>query len=224
MPAPGWRGLCNATRRIRTNGANARAGLGEGTPQQGWLSEQQNFQALKICGHRSILAFALSVQHWKFQKSNRNARWKFCRAKRVKRQSPCSWSPFTPNAVPAPVLQRRCPARPQKVWGHGAVSRSDGLCKIQGTVWRKPGAVRTLQPASFKHKNNTLKLYRQQLKTNFGRLNNYIRFYLWKRKIPPTQRSDDFVGWIGGKMNRVCCGAVNSFEDFPSLKWWVSRW
>ena len=45
-----------------------------------------------------------------------------------------------------------------------------------------------------------------------------------KRKIPPTQRSDDFVGWIGGKMNRVCCGAVNSFADFPSLKWWVSRW
>ena len=153
------------------------------------------FQALKICGHRSILAFALSVQHWKFQKSNRNARWKFCRAKRVKRQSPCSWSPFTPNAVPTPVLQRRCPARPQKVWGHGAVSRSDGLCKIQGSVWRKLGAVQTLQPASFKHQNNTLRLCSQQLKTNFGRLNNYIRFYLWKRKIPPTQRSDDFVGW-----------------------------
>ena len=29
------------------------------------------------------------------------------------------------------------------------------------------------------------------------------------KKIPPTQRSDDFVGWIGGKMNRVCCGAVD---------------
>ena len=91
-------------------------------------------------------------------------------------------------------VQRRCPARPQKVWGHGTVSRSDGLCKIQGTVWRKPGAVRTLRSASFKHKNNTLRLCSQQLKTNFGRLNNYIRFYLWKRKIPPTQRSDDFVG------------------------------
>ena len=89
-------------------------------------------------------------------------------------------------------VQRRCPARPQKVWGHGAVSRSDGLCKIQGTVWRKPGAVRTLQPASFKHKNNTLRLCSQQPKTNFGRLNNYIRFYLWKRKIPPMQRSDGF--------------------------------
>ena len=127
-------------------------------------------------------------------------------------------SPFAPNAVPTPVLQRRCPARPQKVWGHGAVFRSDGLCKIQGTVWRKPGTVRTLQPASFKHKNNTLRLCGQQPKTNFGRLNNYIRFYLWKRKIPPMQRSDDFVGWIGGKMNRVCCGAVNLFmENKPSL-------
>ena len=188
------------------------------------------FQALKICGHRSILAFALSVQHWKFQKSNRNARWKFCRAKRVKRQSPCSWSPFTPNAVPTPVLQRRCPARPQKVWGHGAVSRSDGLCKIQGTVWRKPGAVQKLQPASFKHKNNTLRLYGQQLKTNFGRLNNYIRFYLWKRKIPPTQRSDDFVGWNGGKIDRVCCGAVKIFMENKSSplctflqNWWDLR-
>ena len=147
-----------------------------------------------------------------------------------KRQSPCSWSPFTPNAVPAPVLQRRCPARPQKVWGHGAVSRSDGLCKIQGTVWRKPDAVRTLQPASFKHKNNTLRLCSQQPKTNFGRLNNYIRFYLWKRKIPPTQRSDDFVGWIGGKINRVCCGTVKIFMGNKSSplctflqNWWDLR-
>ena len=133
-------------------------------------------------------------------------------------------SPFAPNEVPAPVLQRRCPARPHKVWGHGAVFRSDGLFKIQGAVWRKPGTVRILQPASFKHKNNTLQLFGQQPQTNFGRLNNYIRFYLWKRKIPPMQRSDDFVGWIGGKIDRVCCGAVKSFVGFSSLKWWVSRW
>ncbi len=105
--------------------------------------------------------------------------------------------------------QRRCPARSRKVWGHGTVSRSDGLCKIQGTIWRKLSAVRTLRSASFKRKNNTLQLYSQQQKTNFGRLNNYIRFYLWKRKIPPMQRSDDFAGWIGGKIDRVCCGAVN---------------
>ena len=121
-------------------------------------------------------------------------------------------------------MQRRCPARSRKVWGHGTVSRSDGLCKIQGTIWRKLSAVRTLRSASFKHKNNALRLCCQQPKENFGELYNHIRFYLWKRKIPPTQRSDDFVGWNSGKMNRVCCGAVNSFADFPSLKWWVSRW
>ena len=89
-------------------------------------------------------------------------------------------------------VQRRCPARSRKVWGHRTVSRSDGLWRIQGTVWRKPGAVRTLRPASFKHKDNTLELYSQQLKTNFRDLYNHIRFYLWKRKIPPMQRSDGF--------------------------------
>ena len=30
MPTPGWRGLCNATRRIRTNGAKLEQGLGKG--------------------------------------------------------------------------------------------------------------------------------------------------------------------------------------------------
>ena len=42
-----------------------------------------------------------------------------------------------------------------------------------------------------------------------------FKVQLPKRKIPPTQRSDDFVGGIGGKMNRVCCGAVNSSWTFP---------
>ena len=34
------------------------------------------------------------------------------------------------------------------------------------------------------------------------------------------QRSDDFVGGFGGKMNRVCCGAVNlsaAFIDYGLL-------
>ena len=112
-------------------------------------------------------------------------------------------------------VQRRFPAHPQKVWGHGTISRSDGLCKIQGTIWRKPGAVGTLRPASFKYKNNTLKLYGQQLKTNFGRLNNYIRFYLWKRKIPPTQRSDDFVGWSKRQNESGVLRGGKSFRDNP---------
>ena len=90
-------------------------------------------------------------------------------------------SPFAPNEVPAPVLQRRCPARPQKVWGHGAVSRSDGLWRIQGATSKKKNTAHAAQ-----------------------------RWIL--------------SGWVGGKMNRVCCGAVASFVDFSSLKWWVSRW
>ena len=122
-------------------------------------------------------------------------------------------------------VQRRCPARSRKVWGHGTVSRSDGLCKIQGTVWRKPGAVRTLRLASFKRKNNTLQLCSQQPKMNFGDLYNYIRFYLWKRKIPPTQRSDDFVGW-SKRQNKS--GVLRGGTFFPGWlsaeKWWLSRW
>ena len=118
--------------------------------------------------------------------------------------------------------QRRCPARSQKMWGRGTVSRSDGLWRIQGSVWRKPGAVQTLRLASFKRKYNTLKLCNQQPKTIFGDLYNYIRFYLLKRKIPHTQRSDDFVGWIGGKIDRVCCEAVCSFWAIICWKWWLS--
>ena len=43
----------------------------------------------------------------------------------------------------------------------------------------------------------------------FGRLMKFSRCVPHKKRIPPTQRSDDFVGWNGGKMNRVCCGAVD---------------
>ena len=30
-----------------------------------------------------------------------------------------------------------------------------------------------------------------------------------KEKYHPARQAKNFVGWIGGKMNRVCCGAVN---------------
>ena len=61
--------------------------------------------------------------------------------------------------------------------------------------------MRTLQPTSFKHKNNTLKLFCKQPKTIFGDLYNYIRFYLLKRKIPPTQyRRRILSGETDGKM------------------------
>ena len=123
-------------------------------------------------------------------------------------------SPFAPNEVPTPVLQRRCPARPQKVWGHGTISRSDGLWRIQGSVWRKSGAVQTLRLASFKRKYNTLKLCNQQPKTIFGDLYNYIRFYLLKRKIPPSQRSDGFCR-VNRRQNRS--GVLRGGKFFRGL-------
>ena len=46
-------------------------------------------------------------------------------------------SPFGPNEVPAPVLQRRCLARSRKVWGYGTVSRSDGSWNFQGMASQK---------------------------------------------------------------------------------------
>ena len=48
-----------------------------------------------------------------------------------------------------------------------------GLCKYLEDCKAAAG-----EKVQMSYQNNTLKLYSQQLKTNFGRLNNYIRFYL----------------------------------------------
>ena len=66
-------------------------------------------------------------------------------------------SPFTPNAVPAPVLQRR---------------------------WRKVGIT-------------------------FGRLMKFSRYNSHKEKCRPRSAAMILSGEVSGKMNRVCCGAVN---------------
>ena len=52
--------------------------------------------------------------------------------------------------------------------------------------------MRTLQPTSFKHKNNTLKLFCKQPKTIFGDLYNYIRFYLLSKKYRPRSTGEGF--------------------------------
>ena len=116
-------------------------------------------------------------------------------------------SPFAPNEVPAPVLQRRFSARPQKVWGHGTVSRSDGLWRIQGSVWRKPGAVRTLQPASFKHKNNTLQLCSH--KNKFWKIEQLHKILFVKKKntahaaqrwILSGETAAKWIGCVAGQL------------------------
>ena len=44
-----------------------------------------------------------------------------------------------------------------------------------------------------------------------------------KEKYRHAVQAKNFVGVKRRQNDRVCCGAVNSFADFPSLKWWVSR-
>ena len=87
-------------------------------------------------------------------------------------------SPFAPNEVPAPVCAAALSGsltEGVRSW-HGITFRR--LMKDSRFSMKKHGAVRTLRPASFKHKNNTLRLYCQQLKTNFGERRQLQRFYL----------------------------------------------
>ena len=58
-----------------------------------------------------------------------------------------------------------------------------------------------------------------------GRLMKFSRYGASrKRKIPPTQRSDGFCRVNQRQNESGVLRAVNSFVDFSSRKWWVSRW
>ena len=57
----------------------------------------------------------------------------------------------------------------------------------------------------------------------FGRLMKFSRYVSHKEKYCPRSAAMILSGEVSGKMNRVCCGAVSSFVDFSSRKWWVSR-
>ena len=52
------------------------------------------------------------------------------------------------------------------------------LMKDSRYSMKKAGRSADTTTCFFKHKNNTLRLYSRQPKTNFGELNNHIRFYL----------------------------------------------
>ena len=87
-------------------------------------------------------------------------------------------SPFAPNEVPAPVCAAALSGSPTesvRLWHSITFER---LMQDSRFGMKKQGAVRTLRPASFKHKNNALRLFCQQPKANFMELYNHIRLYL----------------------------------------------
>ena len=114
----------NKRKRFKT-----KAGFGEGTPQQVRPVSETQFQFLKLWPQvdtcLSLFPSELKVQisNWisvsKAGSAGANRSVFYYGGRRLRR-----------ICVPAPVLQRRCPARPRFVRGHGAVSRSRRLMQF----------------------------------------------------------------------------------------------
>ena len=114
----------NKCKRFKT-----KAGFGEGTPQQVRPVSETQFQFLKLWPQvDTCLSFFLS--EWKIQISNWISASKAGSAGANRSVSYCGGRRLHRICVPAPVLQRRCPARPHFVRGRGAVSRSRRLMQF----------------------------------------------------------------------------------------------
>ena len=111
----------NKCKRFKT-----KAGFGEGTPQQVRPVSETQFQFLKLwpqvdtCLSLFLSKMKIQISNWilisKAGSAGANRSVFYCGGHRLPR-----------TCVPAPVLQRRYPARPHFVRGHGAVSRSRRL-------------------------------------------------------------------------------------------------
>ena len=107
----------NECKRFKT-----KAGFGEGTPQQVRPVSAPQFQILKLwpqvdtCLSLFLSKMKIQISNWilisKAGSAGANRSVFYCGGHRLPR-----------TCVPAPVLQRRYPARPHFVRGHGAVSR-----------------------------------------------------------------------------------------------------
>ena len=109
--------------------ARSKSGFGEGTPQQVRPVIETQFQFLKLwpqvdtCLSLFPSKMKIQLSNWisvsKAGSAGANRSVFYCGGRRLHR-----------ICVPAPVLQRRCPARPHFVRGHGAVSRSRRLVQF----------------------------------------------------------------------------------------------
>ena len=114
----------NECKRFKT-----KAGFGEGTPQQVRPVSETRFQIFEIVATGRYLLIAFSSKT-KIQISNRISVSKAGSAGVNRSVFYCGGRRLHRICVPAPVLQRRCPARPHFMRGHGAVSRSRRLMQF----------------------------------------------------------------------------------------------
>ena len=115
-------------------------------------------------------------------------------------------SPFAPNEVPAPV----CAAALTKSRYH--VRSAHEIFKVRFAFAQRSGAMKA--PVGLLSDRTVLR------KQDGGASPRQVTV---KEKYRPRSAAMILSGEVSGKMNRVCCGAVNSFVDFSSRKWWVSR-
>ena len=115
--------------RTSANGSKQKAGFGEGTPQQVRPVSETQFQLLKLWPQVDT-CLSLFPSKTKIQISNWISFSKAGSAGANRSVSYCGGRRLHRICVPAPVLQRRCPARPRFVRGHGAVSRSRRLMQF----------------------------------------------------------------------------------------------
>ena len=114
----------NKCKRFKT-----KAGFGEGTPQQVRPVSETQFQILKLWPQvDTCLSLFRPKQKYGFQ-----IRFRFPKLGvqvPIEVFSICGSHRLHRICVPAPVLQRRYPARPRFTRGHGAVSRSRRLVQF----------------------------------------------------------------------------------------------
>ena len=114
----------NECKRFKT-----KAGFGEGTPQQVRPVSETRFQILKLWPQVDT-CLSLFPSKMKIQISNWISVSKAGSAQVPIEVSLACGRRLHRICVPAPVLQRRCPARPHFVRGHGTVSRSRRLMQF----------------------------------------------------------------------------------------------
>ena len=114
----------NKRKRFKT-----KAGFGEGTPQQVRPVSETRFQILKLWPQVDT-CLSLFPSKMKIQISNWISVSKAGSAQVPIEVSLACGRRLHRICVPAPVLQRRCPARPRFARGHGTVSRSRRLMQF----------------------------------------------------------------------------------------------